>query len=130
MLWTWGWARKESSGNLQFGYASSKDLVTWSAQRAIPVMQEEPTARNAWAPEAVYDPASKEWILFWSTTIPGRFPTTEAEGDSGYNHRVYSMTTRDWKTFEPVDVVFPADHRHGTVAKIPEVLAKMLRAMR
>lgn len=106
MLWTWGWTRQEAGGNLQLGYASSKDLVKWSKQRAIPVMQDEPTARNAWAPEAVWDAANKEWIIFWSTTIPGRFPATEAEGDSGYNHRVYSMTTKDWQTFTPARLFF------------------------
>jgi hypothetical protein len=106
MLWTWGWTRKEANGNLQLGYASSKDLVHWSPQRAIPVMQDEPTARNAWAPEAVYDPAAGEWIIFWSTTIPGRFPTTETEGDSGYNHRIYSITTKDWQTFTPTKLFF------------------------
>jgi hypothetical protein len=106
MLWTWGWTRKEAGGNLQLGYASSKDLIHWSAQRAIPVMQDEPTARNAWAPEAVWDPGAKEWIVYWSTTIPGRFPTTEAEGDAGYNHRVYAMTTKDWQTFTPAKLFF------------------------
>jgi hypothetical protein len=106
MLWTWGWTRKESGGNLQLGYASSKDLVTWSPQRPIPVMQDEPTARNAWAPEAVWDPGRSEWIIFWSTTIPGRFPTTETEGDSGYNHRVYFITTKDWQTFTPARLFF------------------------
>ena len=106
MLWTWGWTRAEAGGHLQLGYASSKDLVHWSPQRALPVMQSEPTARNAWAPEAVWDAADKEWIVFWASTIPGRFPTTEAEGDSGYNHRIYSMTTRDWNTFTPARVFF------------------------
>lgn len=106
MLWTWGWTRQEAGGQLQLGYASSKDLVHWSPQRALPVMQDEPAARNAWAPEAVWDPDNKEWIVFWSTTIPGRFPTTEAEGDSGYNHRVYAMTTKDWQTFTPSRLFF------------------------
>ena len=101
MLWTWGWTRKESGGTLQIGHASSKDLLHWSAQRAIPVLADEPEARNAWAPEAVWDPERKEWIVFWSTTIPGRFPDTEGAGDAGYNHRVYAMTTRDWETFSP-----------------------------
>lgn len=106
MLWTWGWTRKEAGGKLQLGYASSKDLIHWSPQRAIEVMREEPAARNAWAPEAVWDPGNKEWIVFWSTTIPGRFPTTEAEGDSGYNHRIYSTTTRDFQTFTPARLFF------------------------
>ncbi len=99
MLWTWGWTRKESGGSLQIGHASSTDLVHWSPQRAIPVMADEPGARNAWAPEAAWDPERKEWIVFWSTTIPGRFPGTEATGDNGYNHRLYAVTTKDWETF-------------------------------
>lgn len=101
MVWTWGWTRLETGGSLRIGYARSKDLVHWSPERAIPVMSDEPTARNAWAPEAVWDSEHKEWIVFWSTTIPGRFPDTEASGDNGFNHRVYAMTTKDWETFSP-----------------------------
>lgn len=71
-------------------------------------MADEPTARNAWAPEAVWDPDKREWIIFWSTTIPGRFPDTEKTGDSGYNHRLYAVTTRDWKTFSPARLWFDA----------------------
>lgn len=99
MVWTWGWTRKESSGALQMGYASSPDLVNWSKQEAIRVFENEPTARNVWAPESVWDASRKEWLIFWSTTIRGRFPDTEGTGDSGYNHRLYSITTKDWKTF-------------------------------
>lgn len=101
MIWTWGWNRQETGGKLRIGYAASKDLVTWSQQRAIEVMDTEPTARNAWAPEALYDGTKREWTIFWSTTIPGRFPDTEGTGDSGYNHRLYAVTTRDWNTFTP-----------------------------
>ena len=106
MLWTWGWTRKETGGQLKIGYASSQDLIRWSPQRAIPVLDGEPEARNAWAPEAVWNPERKEWTVFWATTIPGRFPDTEGSGDSGYNHRMYSMTTKDWKTFSPSTLWF------------------------
>jgi hypothetical protein len=34
MLWTWGWTAKEMGGKLKIGYASSKDLIHWSPQRA------------------------------------------------------------------------------------------------
>ncbi len=37
--------------------------------------------------------------LFWATTIPGRFPGTENAGDNAYNHRIYAVTTPDFKTF-------------------------------
>jgi hypothetical protein len=106
MLWTWGWNRKEMGGALKIGYTSSKDLINWSPQREIKVMESEPQARNAWAPEAVWDDARKEWIIFWSTTIPGRFPNTEGTGDEGYNHRLYSITTKDWKKFTPAKLWF------------------------
>jgi hypothetical protein len=108
LLWTWGWNRAETGGALKLGYSSSTDLVHWSPQRAIPVLENEPTARNAWAPEAVWDPERKEWIVFWATTIPGRFPRAapEAAPSNGYNHRIYATTTRDWLTFTPAHIWF------------------------
>lgn len=106
LLWTWGWTRSAPGEPLKIGHASSKDLLTWLTQDEIPVLQSEPTARNAWAPEAVFDAAKKEWTIFWATTIPGRFPDTEQTGDSGYNHRLYSITTKDWKTFTPAKLFF------------------------
>ena len=99
MLWTWGWNKGAGDKSLKIGYSDSKDLIHWTPERAIPILPAEPTARNAWAPEAVFDPATREWTIFWATTVPGRFPDTENTGDTGYNHRLYSMTTRDWKTF-------------------------------
>ena len=106
MLWTWGWTAKESGGRLKLGYASSKDLIHWSPQRGLSFMENEPTARNLWAPEAVWDSAKREWIIFWATTIPGRFPDTEGAGDAGYNHRIYASTTKDWQTFTPAKLWF------------------------
>jgi hypothetical protein len=40
-----------------------------------------------------------------------------------------AVRTRDWKTFEDVtsQVSFPEDHRHGTVVRIPESLARRLQ---
>lgn len=99
LIWTWGWTRKEGGGRLRIGHTSSRDLIQWTPQQEIPVFDNEPGARNAWAPEAVWDQAKSEWVIFWSTTIPGRFPGDDPKSENGYNHRVYAMTTRDWKTF-------------------------------
>ena len=49
MVWTVGW------NDRVIGYASSRDLISWSPQHAIPVMEHEPTARNCWAPEIIWD---------------------------------------------------------------------------
>jgi len=106
MLWTWGWTAKDMGGKLKLGYASSKDLIHWSPQRALLVMENEPKALNLWAPEAVWDAAGKQWIVFWASTIPGRFPDTEGTGDTGYNHRIYATTTKDWRNFTPARLWF------------------------
>ena len=93
MVWTSGWTEKG------IGYASSKDLVNWSGQKYIEVMAHEPSARNCWAPEIVYDSKEKQFLIFWATTIPGRFPETDARAESGYNHRIYCTTTKDFESF-------------------------------
>lgn len=95
MVWTSGWNDKG------IGYASSPDLVNWSAQREIAVMAHEPTALNAWAPEIFYDGGRGHYLILWSTTIPGRFPQTEGQSEEKYNHRIYATTTRDFASFTP-----------------------------
>ncbi len=95
MVWTSGW-------NDRFiGYASSFDLITWSAQRALPVMAHEPTALNAWAPEIFYDARRGHYLILWSSTIPGRFPETEGKSEEKYNHRIYATATQDFVSFTP-----------------------------
>jgi len=101
LVWTTGWQDKKG-----IGYARSKDLVHWSEQKAIPVMANEPKARNCWAPELFYDDVKKQFLIFWSTTIPGRFPETDSTGDNGYNHRIYYCTTKDFETFSPTKLLF------------------------
>lgn len=98
MVWTPGWFEQG------IGYASSRDLVRWSEQRYLPVMAHEPTALNAWAPELFYDDTTDEYLIFWASTIPGRYPATEGqqvspEHPTGLNHRMYYVRTRDFETF-------------------------------
>jgi len=100
MVWTTGWYDQT------IGYSSSKDLIHWSEQQALPVMAHEPTARNAWAPELFYDEAKKQWLIFWATTIPGKFPETDNTGNNALNHRIYYVTTKDFKTFSAAKLFF------------------------
>jgi Glycosyl hydrolases family 43 len=101
MVWTVSWADKG------FGYASSTDLFNWSEQKFIPVMMDEDSARNTWAPEINYDPKKKNYIIYWATTIPDRFPQkdTSAEGQK-YNHRIYYVTTKDFKKWSKVKLLY------------------------
>ena len=103
LVWTSGWTAEK--GRI-FGYARSKDLLRWSVQRAVPVMQDEPLARNIWAPELFYDDAKKQWLIFWSSTIPGRFAPSDHTGDDGYNHRVYCVATPDFERFSPTRLFY------------------------
>ncbi len=105
MVWTVSWQEKG------IGYASSPDLVNWSEQQYIPVMEHEPDAKNCWAPELFYDEATQQYLIFWATTIPGRFPQTDNQSNDGppapgNNHRMYYTTTKDFKTFSDTKLFY------------------------
>jgi hypothetical protein len=100
MVWTVSW----KDGGI--GYASSPDLVHWSEQKYLPVMAHEPTAMNAWAPEITYDPVSKNYMLYWATTIPGRFPETDSSGDGNNNHRMYYTLTNNFRDFSKARILY------------------------
>ena len=92
LVWTTEW-----KGGNGFGYANSPDLISWSEQQYVPVMQHEKTVVNVWAPELFYDDVRKDYIIIWASCIPGRFEKG-IEADSN-NHRMYYVTTKDFKTF-------------------------------
>ncbi|RYZ24506.1 MAG: glycosyl hydrolase, partial [Chitinophagaceae bacterium] len=91
MVWTVSWNDKG------IGYSSSADLVNWAPQQFIPVMAHKKDVRNCWAPEIIYDKGA--YMIYWASTIPGRFPATDSGGDSKYNHRMYFVTTKDFKQY-------------------------------
>lgn len=99
MVWTVSW------GEEGIGYSSSKDLITWNEQQYLPVLEGE-GARNCWAPELFYDDATKTYLIFWASTIPGKFPKGE---EQKYNHRLYYVTTTDFKTFSPTKLLYDHD---------------------
>src|ERR1035441_5850530 len=96
LVWTSGGTAEK--GKI-IGYARSKDLVAWSQQQAIPLMENEPNTRNIWAPEISFNKSKAQWLVFWSSTIPGRYPESDSTGDDGYNYRFYCVTPSDFKTF-------------------------------
>ncbi|PXY42252.1 beta-galactosidase [Flavobacterium cheongpyeongense] len=100
MVWTVSWTDKG------IGYASSKDLIHWSKQEFIPVMAHEEKARNTWAPEITYDEKSKTYMIYWASTIDGKFLETKSEEEKGYNHRIYYTTTKDFKKFSKTKLLY------------------------
>jgi hypothetical protein len=99
MVWTVSWNDKG------IGYASSKDLINWSEQRFIPVMQHEDSARNCWAPEITYNAKSKQYMIYWATTIAGKYKA-DPKVENGYNHRMHYVLTKDFKTFSKTKMLY------------------------
>lgn len=109
MVWTTGWKDKG------IGYASSRDLVNWSAQEYLPFMEKTEGTQNCWAPETFYDESSGNYLIFWASDVEGRFPQTKSK--DRMNNRTYYVTTRDFKTFsEPQILLDPGfDHIDATI---------------
>ncbi|MEL1239999.1 glycoside hydrolase family 43 protein [Flavobacterium flavipallidum] len=99
MVWTTDW-----KGGDGFGYASSKDLIHWSEQQYIHVMKNEPEVVNVWAPEIFYDDEQDQYIIIWASTIPFRYAKGQEEEKN--NHRMYYVTTKDFKTFSDTKLFF------------------------
>ena len=97
LVWTSAW-----KGNEGFGYASSQDGINWSNQKIIPIMAEEKTTVNVWAPELFYDADSSRYIIVWASTIPFRFE--KGAEDENNNHRLYYTTTKDFSSFTPAQL--------------------------
>jgi hypothetical protein len=117
LVWTTGWWDRG------IGVAHSKDLISWSEQASIPVMAHEPDAVNCWAPELFYDEATRQFLIFWSSTIPGRFPETDDSGDPGnsrkLNHRMYYVTTKDFQSYSDTKLFYDGGFNviDGAIAK-------------
>ncbi|WP_339300401.1 immunoglobulin-like domain-containing protein [Paenibacillus sp. FSL R5-0623] len=82
----------------------SEDLVHWSEQRMIEVAPK--TGGNTWAPEAIYDPVTGEYIVFWASSMKN----TETYGDyngrpAGQYNVMYYATTRDFYNFSEPKVM-------------------------
>jgi hypothetical protein len=100
LVWTSGW----NENNI--GHASTKDFIHWSAEQEIPVMAHEPTVRNSWAPEIIYDAKRQRYLIFWASAIRGKFTETEASTGKDYNNRIYCTTTTDFTSFTPTRLFF------------------------
>jgi hypothetical protein len=100
LVWTISWTE---SG---IGYASSKDLIHWSEQKLIPVMAHETGVRNCWAPEITYDPENNEYMIYWASTVKGRYTDDNQQSEDAYNHRIYYVTTLDFEHFSETKLLY------------------------
>lgn len=123
MVWTTSWKDKG------IGVAHSGDLVTWSDQQFVPVMKHEPSAKNCWAPEITWDVEGKQYVIYWATTIPERFPKTEKAGDGGLNHRMYFVTTKDFENYSQAKLFYDPGFNviDSTIQKVDDGYVMVLK---
>jgi hypothetical protein len=87
------WHRATHSGSKSIVVWESDDLVKWSAPRLVKVAPDD--AGCTWAPEAIYDEETKDYLVYWASTT-GR--------DNFAKQRIWSAHTTDFKTFSPPEI--------------------------
>ncbi|WP_327693186.1 glycoside hydrolase family 43 protein [Streptomyces sp. NBC_00459] len=83
------WPDSMSNGSRSLVVWESTDLVTWSEPWLLNVAGAIPDGRNAWAPEAIWNPATNDYVLYWATN---------ATRDGVLKHRIYYARTSDFHT--------------------------------
>jgi GH43 family beta-xylosidase len=94
-----GWGAAQSSGSQSIMVWESTDLVNWSNQRMVEVAID--TAGCTWAPEAVYDKTTGEYVVFWASKDNDR-----PDSNGNYHHRIYYTKTRDFYTFTEPELYY------------------------
>uniref|UniRef100_UPI00366F737D glycoside hydrolase family 43 protein n=1 Tax=Plantactinospora solaniradicis TaxID=1723736 RepID=UPI00366F737D len=101
-----GWDTAQNAGSKSLVVWESTDLVNWSAPRLVNVAGSISGAGNAWAPEAIYDPASGDYVVYWATKAPL---------DGVTKHRIYYTRTRDFRTFSAARVYIDRPGTQGII---------------
>jgi hypothetical protein len=82
------WGRAVRKGSRSILVWESPDLVNWSAPRLVTVAPDD--AGCTWAPEAVYDEESGDYLVFWASTTAS---------DNFGKHRIWAARTKDFASF-------------------------------
>lgn len=82
------WGRAVRQGSHSILIWESADLVNWSEPRLVEVAPDD--AGCTWAPEAVYDAESSDYLVFWASTT---------ERDDFAKHRIWATRTKDFRSF-------------------------------
>ena len=87
------WHRATHAGSKSIVIWESDDLVKWSAPRLVKVAPDD--AGCTWAPEAIYDEETKDYLVYWASTT---------ERDNFAKQRIWSARTTDFKTFSKPEI--------------------------
>ena len=103
-----GWDQLHASQNIVVW--ESDDLVDWSEPRLVYAGFEH--AGCVWAPEAIYDDTTGDYVVYWSARDNSK------EGTEENALRVYVCRTRDFNTFSEPKVWLSEDQDSGKEVNI------------
>lgn len=83
------WDDAANRGSTSIVVWESTDLVNWSEPRLLDVAGDIPEAGNAWAPEAIYDAETGDYVLYWATN---------STVDGVRKHRIWYARTGDFRS--------------------------------
>ncbi|GAB3171059.1 hypothetical protein GCM10027059_38700 [Myceligenerans halotolerans] len=94
------WSTAINNGSRSLVVWESTDLVNWSDPWLLDVAGAIPDGRNAWAPEAIWNPATGDYVVYWATNVPQNGAT---------KHRIYYTRTSDFRSITtPQPYITPA----------------------
>ncbi len=98
MLWTTG---DKDSG---FGYANSRDLLSWGEQKMVPVDSGVLAGRlrEARHPQLFWDKKGAQWIILFAAEVTDEKPR---------GWRIYAVTTKDFKTVSDPKLLLDMPYR-------------------
>lgn len=82
------WTRSKQAGSKSIVIWESTDLVKWSAPRLVQIAPDD--AGCTWAPEAVYDEESGDYLVIWASTTAR---------DHFGKFRIWASRTKDFLSF-------------------------------
>ncbi|MFJ7048437.1 glycoside hydrolase family 43 protein [Streptomyces sp. NPDC101112] len=107
------WDAAVFNGSRNLVVWESTDLINWSEPWLLNVAGAIPDARNAWAPEAIWDPETNDYVLYWATNVP-------LNGKA--KHRIYYARTSDFRTITTPQIYID---RPGTQELIDTQIVEM-----
>jgi hypothetical protein len=107
------WSQSINDGSRNLVVWESTDLINWSEPWLLNVAGAIPDGRNAWAPEAIWDPATNNYVLYWATNVPQNGAT---------KHRIFYARTSDFRTITTPQIYID---RPGTQELIDTQIVEM-----
>ena len=95
LVWTSSWGGT-GNASLGFGYTSSADLLTWSAQQFVRVRHERADAINVWAPSCCARRARRS-----RSSSPRCSRASLPDSCEAHPQRLFSVHTSDFRTWSP-----------------------------